>query len=55
MVAYCKSGNRAGALFALKAYYVDDKSAQKALAIGKSAGVTKMEPALREALGLETE
>jgi protein tyrosine phosphatase (PTP) superfamily phosphohydrolase (DUF442 family) len=55
VVAYCKSGNRAGALFALKAYYVDDKSAKKALAIGKSAGVTKLEPALREALGLEAE
>jgi len=55
VVAYCKSGNRAGALFALKAYYVDGKSAKKSLAIGKSAGVTKLEPALRETLGLKAE
>jgi len=55
VVAFCKSGNRAGSLFALKAYYVDGKSAQKSLAIGKSAGVTKLEPALREVLGLKAE
>lgn len=55
MVVYCASGNRAGAMFALEAYYVDGKSAKKALAIGKSAGVTKLEPALRQTLGLESE
>jgi len=55
LVVYCKSGNRAGAIFALEAYYVDGKSAKKSLAIGKSAGVTKLEPALREVLGLDAE
>lgn len=55
IVVYCSSGNRSGALFALEAYYVDGKSAKRALAIGESAGLTKLEPAVREVLGLPAE
>lgn len=53
VVVHCASGNRVGALFALKAYYVDGESAEDALAVGKAAGVTRLEPLVREQLGLE--
>jgi len=55
VVVYCSTGNRSGALFALEAYYVDGKSAKRALAIGKSAGLMQLEPAVREVLGLPAE
>ena len=53
MVLYCGSSNRVGSLIALKAHHVESMPAEEALALGKSAGVTKMEPHLRSALGLE--
>lgn len=43
LVVHCKSGNRVGALFALKAFHVDGKSAEEALAIGRDAGLTSLE------------
>ncbi len=45
-LVHCKSGNRVGALFALKAFHVDGKSAEEALEIGRKAGITK--PGLEE-------
>ena len=51
-VLYCGSSNRVGALLALKAFWVDGMSAEDALALGKAAGVTRMESTLVELLGL---
>ena len=53
VVVHCASGNRIGALFAMKAYYVDGKTPEEALAIGQAAGVTRLEPVVRQQLGLE--
>ena len=53
-VVYCKSSNRVGALFALEAHVVDGKEPEESLAIGYSAGLTRLEPRVRELLGLGT-
>lgn len=55
LLLHCGSGNRVGALFALKAYYLDGKDAEAALRIGLDAGLTKLEPKVREVLGLPAE
>ncbi|HLU39367.1 MAG TPA: sulfur transferase domain-containing protein [Planctomycetota bacterium] len=47
---YCGSSNRVGALLAMKAFHVDGKSAEEALAYGKAAGLKKLEPTVRERL-----
>ena len=39
---HCGSGNRVGALFALDAYWNQNKSAAEALAIGEAAGLTSL-------------
>lgn len=49
-LVHCASGNRVGALFALKALYVDGKSPGEALAIGKAAGLTRLEATVRARL-----
>jgi uncharacterized protein (TIGR01244 family) len=51
-VVHCGSGNRVGALFAMKAYYVDGLPAEEALMVGQQAGMTRLEPAVRQKLGL---
>ena len=53
VVVYCGSGNRVGALLALKAYHTDGMSAEDALSFGLEAGLTRLEPRVREELGLE--
>jgi len=52
VIVHCASGNRVGGLFAMKAYYVDGASPAEALRVGKAAGMTRLEPAVREKLGL---
>jgi uncharacterized protein (TIGR01244 family) len=52
VVVHCGSGNRVGALFALKAYYVDGKSADEAMQIGLDAGMTRLESAVAEHLAM---
>ena len=52
VVVYCASGNRAGAMLALRAWCVQGMSPEDALALGREAGLTRMEPALKERLGL---
>jgi uncharacterized protein (TIGR01244 family) len=47
VLAHCASGNRVGALFALKAFQLDGKSEQQALDEGRKAGLTKLEPAVK--------
>lgn len=51
-IVHCASANRVGALFALRAYYIDKKPAEEALQIGLDAGLTKLEAYVREKLGL---
>jgi len=52
MVVYCGSSNRVGALFGLKAHFVDGTPAEEALALGMASGVTSLEPVFRGQLGL---
>ena len=52
MVVHCGSGNRVGALFALEAFHVDGESPETALQIGKETGLTRLEPVVREKLGV---
>jgi uncharacterized protein (TIGR01244 family) len=47
---HCASGNRVGGLFALKARYVDGLDAERALAAGRNAGLTALEPVVRKLL-----
>lgn len=53
MVVHCGSGNRVGALFALEAFHVRGESPETALRIGKEAGLTRLEPVVREKLGVD--
>ncbi len=49
-MVHCASGNRVGALFAIKAAMLDDKSTEQAMELGLSAGMTRLEPAVRKLL-----
>jgi uncharacterized protein (TIGR01244 family) len=51
-IVHCKSGNRVGALLALGAHHVDGATPEEALALGLDAGLTRLEPTVRERLGL---
>jgi uncharacterized protein (TIGR01244 family) len=51
----CGSGNRAGALLAVKAFWLDGAKPQDALDLGKNAGLTRLEPSVRSLLGLPPE
>jgi protein tyrosine phosphatase (PTP) superfamily phosphohydrolase (DUF442 family) len=52
VVIACASGNRAGALLALRAFWLGGTRAEDALALGQAAGLTKLEPSVRLLLGL---
>jgi uncharacterized protein (TIGR01244 family) len=52
-VLYCASGNRVGALLALKAAWLDGVPPEDAMELGLAAGMTRLEPAVAELLGLE--
>lgn len=47
---YCSSGNRVGALMALRAAWIDELPADEALALGRRYGLTRLEDAVREQL-----
>jgi uncharacterized protein (TIGR01244 family) len=49
---HCASGNRAGALLALGAAHPGGMTAEAALEFGRKAGLTGLEPLVRERLGL---
>ncbi|MCP3956232.1 MAG: hypothetical protein GY719_00075 [bacterium] len=49
-IVHCASGNRVGALFALKAFHIDGADAETALGIGREAGLTKLEETVKEIL-----
>lgn len=48
----CSSGNRVGALLALRAFWLDGVDAASALELGLGAGLTRLEPSVRQLLGL---
>lgn len=50
VIVHCASGNRVGGLFALRAFYLEGKSAEEALELGRDTGLTRLEPAVREKL-----
>ena len=49
-IVHCASSNRVGALFALREAWVKGKSNDEALAYGRAAGLTKMEPMVQQIL-----
>lgn len=51
-VVHCASGNRVGALLALRAAGLDGVAPEAALELGLDAGLTGLEPAVRDLLGL---
>lgn len=52
VLLHCASGNRIGAVMALRAAWVDEMDPEKALAYGKASGMTRTEGLTRELLGL---
>lgn len=50
VLVHCGSGNRVGAVFALRAFYLEGKAPEAALAIGRTAGVTRLEAAVEKLL-----
>ena len=50
VLLHCGSGNRVGAVYALGAYYLDGKSIEEALAVGRATGLTGFEPTVRKLL-----
>lgn len=49
-LVHCASGNRVGALFALRAAFLNDHSDEEAMRIGREHGLTSLEPVVREIL-----
>jgi uncharacterized protein (TIGR01244 family) len=49
-LVHCASGNRVGALLALREFQINGKTAEEAMAFGKSAGMTKLAPAVESLL-----
>jgi uncharacterized protein (TIGR01244 family) len=49
-LVHCASSNRVGGLFAVRAARVQGKSVEQALEFGRAAGLTKMEPQVRQIL-----
>jgi uncharacterized protein (TIGR01244 family) len=54
-LVHCASSNRVGALFAVRAALIEGASEEEALAKGRSAGLTSLEPRVREVIGAEVE
>lgn len=50
-LVHCASGNRVGALMALRAAWVQGKPKDQAMATGRRWGLTKMEPLVNQLLG----
>ena len=42
-IVHCKSGQRVGALFALKAFYVDNKTPEESMTVGREHGLSMPE------------
>ena len=52
VLLHCGSGNRVGALLALKAFWLEDATAEEAMAVGLAGGVTRLESTVRDLLGM---
>ena len=52
VLLHCASGNRIGAVMALRAAWVDGMDPEEAVAYGKASGMTRTEGLTRELLGL---
>lgn len=50
VIVHCGSGNRVGAIFAAKAYFLDGMTADEAVAVGLEYGMTRLEPVVRAML-----
>lgn len=50
MIVHCGSGNRVGALFALRAFHDEGYDLESAMEKGGLAGLTKLEPYVRQCL-----
>jgi protein tyrosine phosphatase (PTP) superfamily phosphohydrolase (DUF442 family) len=50
IVLYSASSGRVGAMLALRAYWLDGADPEAALALGREAGLTRLEPAVAELL-----
>jgi uncharacterized protein (TIGR01244 family) len=55
VLLHCGSGNRIGAMLALRAAWIEGSDPDTALRYGLSTGLTGLEPKTRELLGLATE
>ncbi|WP_022955076.1 beta-lactamase hydrolase domain-containing protein [Perlucidibaca piscinae] len=50
VLVHCMSGNRVGALFALRAHWLHGEAPEQALETGRRYGLTKLEPLVRQLL-----
>ena len=50
LIVHCKSGERVGAMFTLKAFHIDEKDLEEALLIGERAGLIKLAPTVKKIL-----
>lgn len=48
---YCGSANRVGALLAMRAHWLDGATPEEAMAVGKAAGMTRLETEVARLLG----
>jgi protein tyrosine phosphatase (PTP) superfamily phosphohydrolase (DUF442 family) len=55
VLLHCASGNRIGAILALRAAWIHGVDAEVALRLGLANGMTRLEPTIRELLGLESD
>jgi uncharacterized protein (TIGR01244 family) len=53
VLVHCASGNRVGAMAALRAAWVEGKSEEDAIAIGKAWGLKSLEPQVRDRIRSE--
>ena len=53
VIAHCGSGNRVGALYALREHYVRGATPADALAFGKRAGLTALAGKVASVLGVQ--
>lgn len=50
VLVHCASGNRVGAIFALKAFFLDGEPAEEAMAIGERSGLRSLAPMVEAVL-----
>lgn len=55
VLVHCASGNRVGAMAALRAAWLEDRSVDEAIAIGRAWGLTGLEDAVRARIGSRLE